>query len=213
MHCHHPHLFSLFIFLGSSCSIPDLENTEVLEEARKEAISLDSLERKFMYGMFPLYVDEDDQPHTGWVKEWKQEKKQTVLGYLLDGRKEGVWISWDANGTIRTKIGWTEDRMEGVFRVWHANGQLSVDGQTLDGEVDGKWRAFYSSGRLAANSINRTGHLLSMEVWKPEGSPCLLSNVSDGNGSFFRYLENGQPLHRRVFERGVEISREIFNQR
>lgn len=201
------------IFHVSSCSIPDIDDDGVLIEAKKEAIALSSLDRKFMYGMLPLFVDKNNHPHTGWVKEWSQDKEQNFLGYLLDGRKEGTWLSWDRNGTIRSKIGWTEDRMEGIFRLWHANEQVLVDGQTFDGEVTGRWQEFYSTGQLACDSMNRSGHLVSIKVWHPDGSPCLNSKVISGNGSFFRYLENGQPEHKRIFERGVETSREIFNQR
>ena len=206
-------IVSLLIFFVSSCSIPDLEEPDIFKEAENEGILLSSLQRKFMYGMFYLYVDKSGNPYTGWAKEWNQEELQTYLGYLKDGRKEGTWISRDENGTTRTKIGWTEDRMEGIFKIWHANGQIKVDGKTHDGEVDGEWREFYSTGQLACNSINNNGHLISIRVWNPDGTRCSLSQVTDGNGTFFSYLENGQPVHKRIFSEGVETSREIFNQR
>ena len=60
----------LFLILLGSCSkIPDLQDAGILEEANHEAIALGKLERKLMYGMFPLYVDADEEPYTGWTKE------------------------------------------------------------------------------------------------------------------------------------------------
>jgi len=204
-------VLSLIIFFVSSCTIPDIEEPNIFKDAENEAILLSSLDRKFMYGMFYLHVDENENPYTGWAKEWKQVELQTYIGYLKDGRKEGTWISVDENELTRTKIGWTEDRMEGVFKVWHANGQIKVDGKTHDGEVDGEWWEYYSTGQLASNSINHNGHLISIKVWNPDGTRCSRSRVTDGNGTFFRYLENGQPEHKRIFKEGVETSREIFN--
>ena len=43
-----------------SCSVPDLSDPEILLDAQKEAIPLESLERKLMYGMIPLYVDQTE---------------------------------------------------------------------------------------------------------------------------------------------------------
>ena len=58
-----------FIILIVSCSIPDLEQKEVLEKAKKEAIELSSLTKEFMYGMMWLYVNENNNTFSGWVKE------------------------------------------------------------------------------------------------------------------------------------------------
>ena len=49
-------IVSLLIFFVSSCSIPDLEEPDIFKEAENEGILLSSLQRKFMYGMFYLYV-------------------------------------------------------------------------------------------------------------------------------------------------------------
>ncbi|MEK9783533.1 MAG: hypothetical protein VW312_02745, partial [Opitutales bacterium] len=86
------------IFLGACSKIPDLQEAGILKEANQEAIPLGKLERKLMYGMFPLYVDADEEPYTGWIKEIDPETKAKTLGYLKSGRKEGRWITWAENG-------------------------------------------------------------------------------------------------------------------
>ena len=55
--------------LLGSCSVPDLADPKVLEEAKMEAIPLETLERKLMYGMLQLYVDHQETPYTGWVSQ------------------------------------------------------------------------------------------------------------------------------------------------
>ena len=195
----------------ASCSVPDLADPEVLQKAKKEAILLETLERKLMYGMLQLYVDQEEIPYTGWVRKNNANQGQYTLGYLKKGRKEARWISWDENETKRTEVEWKEDRMEGSFKVWHNNGRNKVTGSTTDGEVDGKWLEYYSTGKIACRSFNRIGHLVEIKVWRPDGSPCPESKVVNGNGSFIRYFENGQIEHLRVFQDGIEISRKIFD--
>lgn len=204
--------FILGLLLGS-CSIPDLSDPDVFSEAKLEAIDLKSLQRKFMYGMFHLFIDSKENPFSGWVKTTNRNDQLTELGYLYKGRKEGLWISWDENGTKISEIYWTEDRMEGNFSLWHSNGLIKVLGQTRDGEVDGQWTEFYSHGKIACKSINHTGHLVKITVWKPDGRLCQESNVTKGNGSFWAYWDDGRIKEKRIFAGGVETSRKIFNQR
>ena len=205
------HICASFFFL--SCTVPDLSDPEVFSEAKVRAVELQTLERKFMFGMFHLYVHEDDRPFTGWVKTTGDTSKVKQLGFLKKGRKEGVWMDWYSGGNKKSQIVWAKDRMEGSFTVWHPNGKIEMVGQTRDGEVDGEWKEYYSNGTLACQSTNRTGHLVNLMVWKPDGSRCQQSKVSQGKGSFVRYFEDGSIEHIRTFTQGVETSREIFHQR
>ena len=63
---------------------------QVLTEARREAIPIDSLQRKLMYGMIQLYVDKDENPFSGWVKVTSQNGKTQSLGFLKKGAKRGI---------------------------------------------------------------------------------------------------------------------------
>jgi len=197
-------LLSLFL---SSCSVPDLTDPTVMADAKSSAIELQTLERKFMYGMFYLYVEDGDDPFTGWVKTSGLQGQLLEIGYLKDGRKEGRWIKWDQNGSKISEIDWHEDRMEGNFQVWHSNGQLEVDGQTRDGEVNAEWQEYYPDGKLAARSILKIGHLEEIKVWKPDGTVCNYSKVSGGDGAFYEYYIDGTVKRYRHFSKGVEIER------
>ena len=118
-----------------------------LQMPTKSVVDL-STERKFMYGMFYLYVDDEGEPFTGWVKSNHDAGTLKQIGFLQKGRKEGVWMDWYAASGKQSDIHWTEDRMEGSFTVWHQNGKLKVVGQTKDGEVDGSWAEYYPDGQL-----------------------------------------------------------------
>ena len=52
----------------SSCSIPDLNDEDVLKTQKKKPLKF-QLTKEFMYGMMWLYVDDDNETYTGWVKD------------------------------------------------------------------------------------------------------------------------------------------------
>lgn len=200
--------FYLTIFLlAGGCSVHDLSNPNVFEEAMETSIDLDSLNRKFMFGMLYLYVNEDNTPFSGWVKTKHSNNRINKLGYLKSGMKEGLWITWDENQSKLSEIHWTEDRMEGKLTFWHPNGQAKTIGLATDGEVDGNWTDYYSSGQIAAKSSNRLGHLVNLSTWKPDGSKCPQSGVKDGNGVFYEYHEDGSKFRQRTFKNGIETKR------
>jgi antitoxin component YwqK of YwqJK toxin-antitoxin module len=196
------------IFLGACSEIPDLQEADILAEANQEAIALGKLDRKLMYGMFPLYVDADEEPYTGWTKEIDPDTKAKTLGYLKTGRKEGRWITWAENGTKILEAIWAEDRLEGTYLAWYNNGVLRAKGQTKEGEMDGRWQEFYPDGKIECTTDNRIGHLISIQVWKPDGSFCEESLVNDGNGSYMRYYPDGSLMFKRTFVDGVETKKE-----
>lgn len=197
-------LFTLFACLSlSHCGIPDITNQEVLEEAKAEAISLSSLDRKLMYGMIQLYVDQTDAPYTGWVKEEYSNETMKRLGYLEDGQKEGTWLSWHSNGQLESQINWHNDNYSGHFQVWYPHGQVKALGQTKEGEVDGKWVDFYQSGIQASESWSQVGLAVSALVWTPDGQPCKKTDLKEGNGTVYQYEENGSVLKVTRFQNGI----------
>ena len=199
------------LFLGSCSVVPDLTESDIFAKAENDAVNLKSLHRKFMYGMFHLWVDHEGGPFTGWAKSTHMQDHLKELGYLKNGRKEGFWMSWDVNGTKISEVYWTEDRVHGSFLGWHSNGKIKVIGQTKDGEVDGNWSCYYKTGQIANRSVTQVGHLIEAFVWKPDGSNCTKSRVIDGNGFFARYSENGQIEYIQEFANGVETSRKTFH--
>ena len=189
----------------NGCGTPDLTQTEVYQDALTEAIKLDSLERKRMYGMIMLYVDSKEEPFTGWVKT-ETNSSISTLGFISKGQKQGVWMAWHSNGQKLSEIEWENDLMSGSFRTWHENGQVGTIGQTRDGEVDGAWKEYYENGKLEAHSINKMGTLVSIEVFMADGTYCKNSKVTQGRGTFIDYDTNGSALRSRTFEKGIEIN-------
>ena len=193
------------LLLLASCSIPDLNDENVLIDAKEDAIEFTTLTKEFMYGMMWLYVDDKNETFTGWVKETHPNQNIKLLGYLKKGQKQGIWISWHENGNMKSKFGWKNDYYQGVFKFWYPNKNLGVTGQTKEGEVDGEWKQFYLNGNIHYHSINRVGELVSKKVWKVDGQLCPESNVENGNGSLIEYDENGTRIDKHIYQNGVRV--------
>lgn len=196
-------LFFFLIFFG--CTDPDLWNEDTLEEAKLEAIEISELEKEFMYGMVWLLVDDDNDTFTGWVKESYPSQSLKRIGYLKQGQKQGLWLSWYENGNIASKIEWEKDGLSGLYKHWYKNGAIHAFGHTTDGEMDGEWLEYYSNSQLQAHSLNQMGKCVWKKIWIKNGEICADSKLENGNGFFYEYYENGDPPKKRIFQDGVEI--------
>ena len=86
--------------------------------------------------MIMLYVDSNDKPFTGWVRDDWDSLQIKELGYLEDGQKQGIWIKWHKQGEKASEAQWKNNLLEGSFKTWHPNGKLHETGRTKNGEVD-----------------------------------------------------------------------------
>ena len=177
-----------FVLLIACCSVPDLNEKEVLLQAKKEAIQISSLRKEFMYGMMWLYVDENNETFTGWVKETYSNENFKSLGYLKKGQKQGLWLGWHENGVQKSKIQWNLDSLSGTYQLWHSNKTIHVTGQTLDGEMDGEWKEYYTNGNLQALSLHDYGKCISK---KNQDIFLLSRRTSDKDQSKFKEIITG----------------------
>jgi antitoxin component YwqK of YwqJK toxin-antitoxin module len=119
-------MFSRILFVTAilhtfSCSPPDLNDPATLNEAKKEAIPLSALTKEFKYGMAWLFVEENNETFSGWVKETHPNQSLKKLGYLKNGQRQGHWIEWYENGLKKSNIMWNLDRLSGEYFIWYQN--------------------------------------------------------------------------------------------
>ena len=202
-------LITITFITLSSCSIPDLNDEDVLKTAKEEAIEISTLTKEFMFGMMWLYVADKNETFTGWVKDTHPNQKLKSLGYLKNGHKQGLWINWYQDGKLQSKKGWKNDFLQGKFKYWYPNGKLKVKGQTKGREVDGVWRQFYRNGNKHHESINNVGKLVSHKIWKINGELCEESKVENGTGTYVLYDENGSQIKRVTFKDGIFSSESV----
>ena len=97
-----------------------------MKSASKDAVGLETLERKRMYGMIMLFVDKYDEPYTGWVKS-EINGTLSTLGYLKKGQKQGVWMAWHPNSKKKSEIEWKKE--------FYENGSLEAQAENKIGTL------------------------------------------------------------------------------
>ena len=96
----------------------------------------------------------------------------------------------------------------GLVTYWYANGQKSSEGNYKDGKEDGLHSSWYKKGQKRFEENYKDGKLMYVEVWKPNGEKCPVTNVKEGNGVVIYYNEDGSQMRRMTYKDGEERVRD-----
>ena len=93
------------------------------------------------------------------------------------GRWNGPFREYDRDGKLRVKGVYKEGKRDGVFLFYSAQGICTEAGRFLDDKKFGKWQTFHGNGRIASEVFYNSGYFVSA-VWDSLGTQL----VVDGNG-------------------------------
>ena len=172
-------LAAMFVaLLMAGCGDPDLDDKETLDGIIAEAIDDDKLQARGKEGEELLYAPNQKTPYTGWSKLMYDDGQIEALYQYKDGKEDGLG------------------------RWWYRNGQLFVEDTSKDGKSDGPARGWYSNGEKEYEGTHKDGKLMTFVGWKPNGEKCPVTNVVNGNGSYFKYHENGKKAEEGTYKDG-----------
>ena len=103
-----------------------------------EGISADDLVERD--GLF--YKKFTDVPFTGEVDEGLKQ------GSFKNGRREGHWVWYHANGQLMSKGEYKSGRQEGLWVTYNKNGQLFIEANFKEGEQEGPWLWYSYDGTV-----------------------------------------------------------------
>jgi hypothetical protein len=103
-------------------------------------------------GLF--YKKFSDVPFTG--KTAGQEQ-----GSFKNGKRDGSWLSYWANGKLQSKTNHKNGKLEGSWVSYHLNGQLRDKGQYKNGLKDGSWFSYFGNGQLSFRRNYKDGVLIN----------------------------------------------------
>ena len=69
-------------------------------------------------------------------------------GEYKSGRQEGLWVRYHENGQLRSKGDYKNDTQEGLWVTHNKNGQLFIEANFKEGEQDGLLVQYYDNGKL-----------------------------------------------------------------
>ena len=221
-------LFTVLVFLGG-CGEPNLDDAETLGKILAEAIDGSKLLKRGEEGERLFYAPNEQSPYTGWIKEMynngqvkglchfkdgKQDglftqwfengQKQAVKNYK-DGKRDGVWTFWYKNGQKLEELNYKDGKQDGLKTGWYENGQKEDEINFKNDKLDGLLTDWYDNGQKESEGNFKADKLMSLDVWKPNGEKCPVSNIVNGNGVTVTYDEDGTEKWRNTFKDGKEV--------
>lgn len=113
---------------------------------------------------------------------------------VVNGNKEGLWITRFANGILRSKGEFKQGKKHGFWQLFHKNGQLQSEATFAEGLYTGHYVSYHENGKRF-----REGH------YRP-----IQGNSGDGRkeGVWFQYLDDGETVEWEItYKRGKAIQR------
>jgi antitoxin component YwqK of YwqJK toxin-antitoxin module len=69
-------------------------------------------------------------------------------GYLINGKKNGVFLSFYRNGQLLSSVTFKNDLQDGLTTFYHENGQIEQKGEFFKNNPIKLWSFFDANGKL-----------------------------------------------------------------
>jgi hypothetical protein len=112
----------------------------------------------------------------------------------VNGKKEGLWVTYFANGNKRSEGAFKGGKKEGKWTLYHKNGNKQSEGTFQDGKYTGYYVSYHDNGQKFR------------EGWYSEAS----GNAYDGRkeGVWYQYEADGETVSAKVtYKHGRVIER------
>jgi antitoxin component YwqK of YwqJK toxin-antitoxin module len=110
------------------------------------------------------------------------------------------------NGTSLSYLPFDQVPFTGWRKSFHPNGQLPILQQYKDGIQHGSAMEWYSKGQMKWQIKVDFNKVMSAKAWTPDGAPCPITRVVNGNGIGVIYDESGSITLRKRWDNGKEIN-------
>ena len=113
------------------------------------------------------------------------------LGYIKNGKKEGLWTWWFENGEKKNEGTFKDGKENGLHKWWYENGHKSEERTYKNGIKDGLWTKWYNNGQKGIEETYKDGELNGLET---------------------HWYENGQKSSEKTYKDGKFISKKEWNE-
>lgn len=130
-------------------------------------------------------------------------------GNYVNGRKDGLWIKYYANGNKKSEIVYKRGRPNGKFKLFYPNGNVEEEGEWTNRVYNGSFKRYYENGTLEQEKeFDDNGKAKGKVVYYfPNGKKELEFTTSNGKetGKAVRYYPNGDVKEVISFEDGEAV--------
>ena len=155
----------------------DMNDTAPKKDATETAVDWSKLQDR--EGV--MYLPNEETPFTGRAERFYENGQKFYESNYKEGLKDGLHTWWRHEG---------EKKLEGNFK---------------DGKEDGLWTRWYKSGQKREEKNYTNNKPMSVQVWKPNGQKCPVTNVKNGNGVVVRYFDDGTEWGRITYKDGEPV--------
>ena len=141
--------------------------------------------------------------HGPYVEIYVSGAKE-IVGRYRNGRRDGTWTRWHANGKVDTITIYADGKPQS-FEAWHDNGQKWEEGYFKDGFKEGTWIRWHGNGQKEFEGHFEHGtleHLYTM--WHDNGQKEEQGGYKHGvrDGVWTMWHRNGQKRSEILFHNG-----------
>ena len=196
--------------LAAMAGKQDPESVAVQRVLRTERIELTNRRGEvvaLLQGVAAVDPSSDELP----VTAYHGNGRRAWEGKLVNGRRQGQWISWAENGTITSIDQYEEGRRVGTWRTyWHSTGYIVSEGAYEADLKEGMWRTWYGSrtervNRSVGAFLRGERHGLTV-FWHENGLKSSEGAYQNGKraGHWTAWYEDGRMYSEGDFEDGKE---------
>ncbi len=134
-------------------------------------------------------------------------KLKKSMGYMVNGYKDGPWLTWHKNGKKESEGIYKDEVMTGQWKYWYENGNLRKETQYLAGEKNGIWRLFHEDTKRVREQViyNKGQREGKYNMWYPDGKPHAEGYYMLGlkEGMWKEFHPNGEVSIEALFKKGL----------
>jgi antitoxin component YwqK of YwqJK toxin-antitoxin module len=92
-------------------------------------------------------------------------------GALINGKKNGLWIFFNEDGSVSSEYLYFNDSLYGNHVAYfEVGGDTLVSGNYVNGLEDGEWKSFYGNNLIARKAYYKRGKKVGIwEYYKEDG--------------------------------------------
>jgi len=95
------------------------------------------------------YKDDSCRVENGLFTSFHSTQFPKSRGHYVDGKKEGVWMTWNEKGMLIDSSTYKNEKRSGISMRWHDNG-MARDSMNFDENGNGVQVSWYDDGVLAS---------------------------------------------------------------
>ena len=141
-----------------------------------------------------------------------KKKESLLLGMRMDQKRKSFWANdspngpltrYYPNGQLKEKVntvnGQANGLLEGWYEEWQKQGEKFLKGVQISE------KSWYPNGQISADVSLKNGKINDGLKWQPNGEICPISSITNGNGVWVLYNDDGTEKEINEYKNGIKV--------